>query len=215
MADFAAVQAAGAALFRRRQLQRGGAPARTARAGAGLPAARPSGVRPRAARACAALAMSAPRRRRARDALLDAHRSRDRAVRHRRPARSQPARLVSGAGPDILVGRRPSWARRRPRSTACSSAAAWRPRPPSSAKSGNTEGVRYERTSSAGQPGEDSYGTRTGCSRTRASSIACSRTAGRSSATRRRSGAPNQKKLDRVLKNQAKILANQGKILAK
>ena len=110
----AAVQAAEPALFRRRQLQRSGAPARTPGSGARIPALRASDVRSGAARRvprwrCGA--RTVPRATRARSA----HRSRDRALRHRRSARSRPARLVSGARERISSSRPAASTRRRER----------------------------------------------------------------------------------------------------
>ena len=122
----AAVQAAQPALFRGRQLQRGGAPARAARAGARVPALRASGVRSRTGGLrvdCGRCRRAGPRTARARGA----HRPRDRAVRHGRSSRSRAARLVSRRSPRISWRRRRSWTPRRPRSSVFWSAAACSP----------------------------------------------------------------------------------------
>ena len=117
------VQAADDAVFRGGELLGGGAAARAPGTGAGVPPARGSPLRAgapplrRVGPHHARRVRGPPRRARR---LFEEIQSRHRAVRHRRPARSQPARLVSGSSPPISSPARPSWAPRPRRSACCS-----------------------------------------------------------------------------------------------
>ena len=77
----------------------------------------------------------------ARQRLFEDDRSGHRAVRHRRPARSQPARLVSGARRPTSSPARRSWAPRPRRSACCSPAADSRARrPPRAVRASRRDG---------------------------------------------------------------------------
>ena len=97
----AALQAAQPAVFRRRQLQRGGAPARAARTGARVPALRASDVRSGAGGVCALAAVGAATGRRGRRSK--------RASIARSSRSTRPACSIAAAATGIPCSRRISW----------------------------------------------------------------------------------------------------------
>ena len=130
MADFEAVQAADAAVFRGGELLGGGAAARAPRAGAGLPAARATAAFGPALRRCVASVLDDARR--VRGSPRRAHAPvRRRSIAPSSRSTSPACATAAGAtgircSPPISSPARRSWAPRPGRSTCCSRAAASR-----------------------------------------------------------------------------------------